>query len=113
MKTKEKIKRILIATFFVIVAMFTNFSCEPTDAADDCDGMGTLKLTNKSLSTVQKVMIDGVNWGSIDPGESKEAKLAPGTHSFQLVGISGGTGCGVASVIIVACKTTGFSCSAK
>lgn len=76
-----------------------------------CSGMGTLKLTNKSLNTVQKIMVDGVNHGTIDPGESKEIALAAGSHDFQQVGISGGTGCSAASVIIVECETTGFSCS--
>lgn len=73
--------------------------------------MGVLKLTNTSISTVQKIMVDGVNYGTIDPGESKEISLAAGEHDFQQVGISGGTGCGPASVIIVECETSGFKCS--
>ena len=112
MKAKEKIKRILMAITFLVIVASTHSSCEPiTDKP--CDGNGTLSLENKSLNTVQKIMIDGVNWGSLDPGKTKECKLAPGTHLWQLVGISGGTGCGIASVIIVACKTTSFSCSSK
>jgi hypothetical protein len=73
--------------------------------------MGTLKLTNNSSNTVQRAMIDGVNHGSIDPGQSKEIKLAAGQHDWQLVGISGGTGCSAAKVTIVECQTTGFSCN--
>ena len=56
-------------------------------------------------------MIDGVNYGSLDPSESKEISLAPGEHTFQQVGISGGSGCSEAKVIIVAGQTSGFSCS--
>jgi len=104
-------KRILMIFSFVAIAAFINSSCEPIE--DDCDGMGILKLTNKSISTVQKIMIDNVNWGTLDPGESKECSLAPGTHTFQLVGLSGGTGCSLASVILIACQTSGFSCSGK
>lgn len=76
-----------------------------------CNGMGTLKLTNNSQRTVQRIMVDGVNYGSLDPSESKEYSLAPGQHDFQQVGISGGTGCSAAKVTIVECKTSGFSCN--
>ena len=107
----RKIKIILIAIALLFIAASTNFSCESTK--DDCDDKGTLSVENKSLLTVQRLMIDGVNYGSVDPGDKKEAKLAPGTHSFQMVGICGGTGCSVATVIIVACQTSSFSCSAK
>jgi len=41
------------------------------------DSMGTLELTNKSIGTVQRIMIDGVNYGSLDPSESKDISLAP------------------------------------
>jgi hypothetical protein len=107
----KKIKIILIAIAFLVIAASTNFSCDPIK--DDCDGNGTLSIENKSLLTVQRLMIDGVNYGSVDPGDKKDAKLAPGTHSWQMVGISGGTGCSAATVIIVACQTSSFSCSAK
>ncbi|HEY5124469.1 MAG TPA: hypothetical protein VIK14_12110 [Ignavibacteria bacterium] len=107
----KKIKIILIVIALLVIAASTNFSCDPPK--DDCDGKGTLSIENKSLSTVQRLMIDGVNYGSVDPGDKKEAKLAPGTHSWQMAGISGGTGCSAATVIIVACQTSSFSCSAK
>lgn len=77
----------------------------------DCDGKGYLKLTNNSLNTVQRIMIDGVNYGSLDPGESKSISLPAGEHEFQQVGISGGSGCSAAKVIIIECETQGFSCS--
>ncbi|MBC8319210.1 MAG: hypothetical protein H8E34_00645 [Bacteroidetes bacterium] len=103
MKRKQFAFIILI---FSLLVLFSTTSCEKS-----CSGMGTLKLTNKSLNTVQKIMIDGVNHGTIDPGEEKEISLAAGEHDFQQVGISGGTGCSAASVIIIECETTGFSCS--
>lgn len=78
---------------------------------EKCSGLGSLKLTNESHSTVQRIMVDGVNYGTIDPGESEEIDLAAGEHEFQLVGISGGTGCSAAKVIVVECETSGFSCN--
>lgn len=77
----------------------------------DCGGKGYLKLTNESINTVQRIMIDGVNYGSLDPGESEIISLPAGEHEFQLVGISGGSGCSSAKVIIIECETQGFSCS--
>lgn len=56
-------------------------------------------------------MIDGVNYGSLDPGESQTITLPAGEHEFQLVGISGGTGCSPAKVIIIECESQGFECS--
>ena len=95
----------------MVIAATTNFSCGPTK--DTCDGNGTLSVENTSHLTVQRLMVDGVNYGSVDPGNQKDAKLAPGTHSWQMVGISGGPGCGSATVIIVACQTSSYTCSAK
>jgi len=88
------------------MGLFNWSSCDEV-----CDGLGTLKLTNSSLGTVQKLMVDGVNYGTIDPGETKDIELAPGERDFQQVGISGGAGCSAATVIIVKCKTTAFTCS--
>jgi hypothetical protein len=96
---------------FILAAILVNSSltsCKNKDS--DCNGNGTLKLTNSSHSTVQRAMVDGVNYGSIDPGGSKEIKLPPGQHDWQLVGISGGSGCSAAKVTIVECKTAGFEC---
>lgn len=102
---KGKIK--LVISIFVIIAAFTSFSCDELV----CNGKGILSLENKSLNTVQRIMIDGVNYGSLDPGKKKEIELAPGQHLWQLVGLSGGTGCSAAYVIIQECETSAFSCS--
>lgn len=102
-------KKSIVTSSVTAIAVLISFwyvSCTKT-----CTGNGTLELTNTSQSTVQRIMIDGVNYGTVDPGEKKDIPLAAGTHSFQQQGISGGNGCSEASVIIVECKTTGFSCN--
>ena len=73
---------------------------------------GTLSLKNTSTGTVQQILIDNVNYGSLDPGKSKDIKLPPGEHVFEMKGISGGTGCAPASVTIVGGKTEAFQCGA-
>jgi hypothetical protein len=98
-------KKLNVIICMLISAFFVSSCSEMT-----CDGSGTLKLTNDSHSTVQQILIDGVNYGSLDPGESDEISLPPGEHDWQLVGLSGGTGCSAATVIIVECEVSGYSC---
>jgi hypothetical protein len=105
----KKIKLILLAIVLMTITASVNTSCEDLT----CNGKGTLSLTNKSLLTVQKIMINGVNYGTLDPGETQEIELSPGMYMWQLVGLSGGTGCSAAAVTITECDTQGFSCSAK
>lgn len=89
------------------VTLFLCFSsCEKP-----CDKNGSLLLTNKSLNTVQKLTVEGVSYGTIKPGESKEISLAAGEYEFQQVGVNGGVGCRAAKATIAKCKITTFSCS--
>jgi len=107
MKTIKIVRNLFM--MYLLTLAFTTSSCDLLKP--ECDGMGTLKLTNESHNTVQRVMIDGVNYGTLDSGEAKEYKLAPGQHAFQQTGLSGGSGCSPAYVIIVECETSGFSCN--
>ncbi|MBI2968406.1 MAG: hypothetical protein HYY40_11435 [Bacteroidetes bacterium] len=75
-----------------------------------CNGYGTLQLCNESTNTTQRMMIDGTNYGTIDVGECESISLAAGEHDVQLVGITGGSGCSAAKVIIVECQTEARTC---
>ena len=99
-------------TLVLIFAAVLSLMLSSCDELNFCNGMGTLSVENKSDGTLQKLMIDGVNYGTIDPGETKEVKLAAGSHNWKVVGYNGG-GCNEASVIIVECETTSFSCDGK
>jgi hypothetical protein len=92
-----------------VVFSLLSLSCEDLV----CDGMGTLSVKNTSIGTVQQLHVDGVNYGTVDPGKTKEVDLAPGEHSWQMIGLSGGVGCSSATVIIQECKTSSFSCHGK
>lgn len=78
-----------------------------------CDGKGTLSVENTSIGTVQQLRVDGVNYGSVDPGKTKKVDLAPGEHTWQMIGLSGGVGCSAATVIIMECEESSFSCHGK
>jgi hypothetical protein len=100
----KKIKLVLLTLVLFTLTSIT-VSCEKI-----CSGKGTLELTNSSHSTVQKIMINGVSYGTIDPGEVKSIELTPGVYMWQLQGLSGGTGCSAAAVTITECDTQGFKC---
>ncbi len=107
-KIMKNIQQILALIFASLILMSS--SCLPEDEEAGC-AKGTLNLTNKSLYTVQKVKINGVNYGTLDPGDSEDYTLSPGEYYVQQVGISGGSGCNSFSVVIQACDRQGFSCS--
>lgn len=72
---------------------------------------GTLYCHNASTNTVQRVLLSGTNYGSLDPGESRSFELAPGNWTLQFVGISGGPGCDESIFNIAACQTVSRACS--
>jgi hypothetical protein len=104
---KAIIKSLKLVSLVFIFVCFFSISCKELCLT----GTGTLTLTNKSLHTVQKIMINGVNYGTIDPGESKDIELSPGTYYVEQDGISGGTGCSGFVVNMAACTPQGYSCS--
>jgi hypothetical protein len=108
----KKFKLFLITIALLAISASMNTSCEPVD--DACaNGKGTLNLENTSISTVQRIMINGVNYGTLDPGEEKDIELSPGEYVFQQIGLSGGSGCSPAFVTITACDWQGFTCKGK
>jgi len=92
----------------IAVLVIVSLSCTKLDLTND--GMGTLTLTNSSYNTVQRIMINGVSYGTLDPGAKKDIKLSPATYSWQLVGISGGTGCSAASLTVLAGYRYSYEC---
>jgi len=108
-------KNLILITVVIFASLL--YSCEkeestPDDGSGDgCNGKGTLHLENKSLHTVQRIIIDGHNYGTLDPGDKEEFSLAEGQHSMQFQGISGGEGCTPSTVFIVECEHEYFSCS--
>ena len=104
----------MIVLISMIALTLTNSTCGDPGADSPCSsGKGTLELTNNSLLTVQTIMINGVSYGTLDPGAEKSIDLSPGVYTWQLVGLAGGTGCSAATVTITECDTQAFKCSAK
>jgi len=81
--------------------------------SDDCTGLGTLSLTNKSTGTDQQIIINGVSYGVLKPGDVKDIKLSPGVYTWQLAGTSGGTGCSAAVLNVSECTKYSYDCTGK
>jgi hypothetical protein len=95
---------------FIGIIVLTVVSCQKIS---DCAGTGTLTVENTSSNTAQKLMINGVSYGTIYPGDSKSVKLSPGVYTWQLVGVSGGTGCSAATLNVSECMTYSYTCDGK
>jgi hypothetical protein len=103
-----------ILTIVALSLFLVSFnSCSPAEEEDECplEGYGLLEIRNKSTSTVHRIIIDGINYGTIDPKGVATFPLRPGKHDVQSVGISGGNGCSPAQIFIVECGTERISCS--
>jgi hypothetical protein len=108
----KKSNSILALVTVLFIFSLTSCEVEPMPTEDDCNGKGSINITNSSVHTVQKIRINNINYGTLDPGESKEIWLNPGYYTITLPGISGGDGCQSPSgVTISECSSQGLSCS--
>jgi hypothetical protein len=67
--------KFLISVFAIllIASIIGMSSCDKV-----CKGEGTLSLKNSSLNTVHRIMVDGINYGSLDPGDHIDISLPAG-----------------------------------
>jgi len=86
-------------------------SANLSDNTCECSGDGFLIASNKSTNTLQRLMIDGVNFGSLDPGEETTVRIAEGTHDLEFQSIGGSGGCYASKLVIVECDTESRTCS--
>jgi len=102
--------KFLVVCMCLVSVLFLVSGCKEV-LLDDCGGYGTLKLTNTSSNTIQRIQVDGVNYGTLDPGEDIEIDLPVGRHTVEFINVrTGNYACSPMEVIIVECDTQGFSC---
>ncbi len=73
--------------------------------------VGWLLLSNKSSNTIQKITIDGSNYGTIYPGKEEIYELYPGKYEVKIEGVNREGGCSPFFVTIIAGATQAYSCS--
>jgi len=109
MKNLRKLSWLLIA-----LCAITFTSCEELleELEEDCnDGWGELCVENKSLHTVQKVIINGASYGTLDPGDKECFSVPVGATTLEFRGVNGGSGCNPCVNNIPDCGVINKSCS--
>lgn len=103
-------KILIILSSLVGLSIFFQ-SCMPEDVeTSDCSDSGTLVLQNTSANTVQKILIDGTNYGILYPGDKQEIDLPVGKYEVYLKSTSGGRGCSPSYVTLQDCDRIGRQC---
>ena len=110
-KVMNNLKLLAFALLVGLQASCTKDEVEPPVTQPPPPATGVLRCTNTSLHTVQRILLNDTNYGTLDPGEYRDYALAPGHWTLQFVGLSGGTGCIQSSFNIAAGQSIGRGCS--
>jgi hypothetical protein len=83
---------------------------------DECEtnNTGTFYIENASSSgKAYEIHIDGINYGIVGAGQTKEWNLAAGPHVVQILfADSDKTACSLSAPTVIKCKKTGLRCDA-
>jgi hypothetical protein len=98
---------------FFLCLSFSMASCVAEDEAPVfCDEVhGYVIVKNTSANTVQQILIDGIEYAVLYPGDQEKITLAPGKYEIEANGISGGGGCYSGFLTIVKCEVHDYQCS--
>ena len=99
--------------FFVISTILFSY-CEGLVDKCELNNTGTFYIENESAKgQAYKILIDGINYGIVGAGQTKEWELAAGPHVVQILfAETGNTACTVSAPTVIKCKKTGLKCSA-
>lgn len=102
----------LLAFFVVSIILFG--CCDLFVDKCELDNTGTFYIENESAKgQAYKILIDGINYGIVGAGQTKEWELAAGPHVVQILfAETGNTACTVSAPTVIKCKKTGLKCSA-
>ena len=105
MKTK-------LSTLLLLTALIAGLSFNCSDIIGvDCDSKGYIQVTNNTKSNKNyKVIIDGMNYGTLAPGQGENYKVNIGAHLVSIEFQEGGAACSAAYVDVQECQTRGLSC---
>jgi len=69
--------------------------------------------TRRRRGKPYKILIDGINYGIVGAGQTKEWELAAGTHVVQILyAETGSAACSVSAPSVIKCKKNGLRCDA-
>jgi hypothetical protein len=101
---------IFLATAFIILALMP--ACEELMEECERNSTGTFYIDNQSESgRAYKVIIDGISYGIVGAGSTKEWTLSAGTHMVQILfADTDRTACSISAPTVVKCQKNGLIC---
>ena len=104
--------RTWIGFLVISVALFSY--CKPLIDKCELNNTGTFYIENESAKgQAYKILIDGINYGIVGAGQTKEWELAAGPHVVQILfAETGKTACSLSAPTVIKCQKTGLKCSA-
>lgn len=96
-----------------IVSVVLFSSCESLLSKCEVNDTGTFYIENESAKgQAYKILIDGINYGIVGAGQTKEWELAAGPHVVQILfAESGNVACSVSAPTVIKCQKAGLRCS--
>jgi hypothetical protein len=98
------------ATIFILLALMP--ACNGLLEECETNNTGTFYVENQSDSgRAYKVIIDGINYGIVGAGSTKEWTLSAGTHIVQILFADTDTAaCSISAPTVVKCQKNGLIC---
>jgi hypothetical protein len=101
---------VFLVTIFVLLALMP--ACDVLMEECEKNNTGTFYVENQSESgRAYKVLIDGINYGIVGAGSTKEWTLSAGAHIVQILfADTDTTACSVSAPTVVKCQKNGLIC---
>jgi hypothetical protein len=99
---------------FLVISMLLLGGCKALVEKCETDNTGTFSVENASATgKAYKILIDGINYGIVGAGQTKEWELTAGTHVVQILfAETGNAACSVSAPSVIKCKKNGLRCDA-
>jgi hypothetical protein len=106
----KKENAVFLVTFFILLALMP--ACDALMEECEKNNTGTFYIENQSESgRAYKVLIDGINYGIVGAGSTKEWTLSAGTHIVQILfADTDTTACSISAPTVVRCQKNGLIC---
>jgi len=106
----KKIKILFLIGIFISLSLLP--ACEALKEECERNETGVFYIDNQSESgRAYKIIIDGISYGIVGAGSTKEWTLAAGTHLVQILfADTDTTACSVSAPTVIKCQKNGLIC---
>lgn len=108
----EEKNSVSLVTIFIFLALIP--ACEALMEEYVRNNTGIFYVENQSQSGgAYKIIIDGINYGTVGAGSTKEWTLSAGTHIVQILfADTDTTACSISAPTVIKCQKNGLICRA-